>query len=130
MTIPFWCLMIVAFIPYFLALAGGYMKKRQFGSMDNADPRTQAQQLTGAGARTWASQSNAWEALGFFTAAVVVAHLAGADPERSAVAAVVFLATRILHPVFYLANLAALRSLAVTVGLGAGAYLFFLAAAA
>ena len=41
----------------------------------------------GEGARVQAAQQNAWEALPVFAAAVFVAHLAGADPERSSVAA-------------------------------------------
>jgi uncharacterized MAPEG superfamily protein len=65
-----------------------------------------------------------------FVAAVLVAHLAGADPDRSAAAALVFVAARILHPIFYIANLDLLRSSTFAVGFGSCLYLFALAAGA
>jgi uncharacterized MAPEG superfamily protein len=123
-----WCLLVIAFMPYVLALLGIYYRIEQFGDWDNANPRAQYARLEGAGWRVWAAQQNAWEALGLFTATVAVAHLAGADAEKSAVAAVVFLATRLLHPVLYVANLATLRSIAVGVGLFSCSYMFVLAA--
>jgi len=128
MTTPMWCLLVIAFMPYVLALLGIYYRIEQFGDWDNANPRAQYARLEGAGWRVWAAQQNAWEALGLFTATVAVAHLAGADAEKSAVAAVVFLATRLLHPVLYVANLATLRSIAVGVGLFSCIYMFVLAA--
>jgi len=79
MTIPMWCLLIIAFIPYVLALLGIYFRIEQFGHWDNDNPRAQYARLEGAGWRVWAAQQNAWEALGLFTATVVVAHLAEAD---------------------------------------------------
>lgn len=128
MTTPFWCLVITAFIPYFLALIGLFYRIRQFGNWDNDNPRAQYARLEGAGWRAWAAQQNAWEALGLFTVTVVIAHLAGADAEKSAVAAVIFLVTRLLHPVLYLANLATLRSLVVVTGLFSCMYMIMLAA--
>ena len=130
MTTPFWCLLIVAFLPYLLAVTGIFFRIRQFGDWDNDNPRAQYARLEGAGWRVWCAQQNAWEALALFTATVAVAHLAGADPEKSALAASIFLATRLLHPVLYVANLATLRSITVTIGLGSCIYLFVLAAAA
>lgn len=130
MTTPFWCLLVVAFLPYLLAAAGLYFRIHQFGHWDNDNPRGQYAKLEGAGWRVWASQQNAWEALGLFTATVAVAHLAGADAEKSGTAAIIFLITRLLHPFLYVANLATLRSIDVIVGMGACIYLFALAAGA
>jgi uncharacterized MAPEG superfamily protein len=130
MTTPFWCLLVVAFLPYLLALGGLYFRIKQFGHWDNDNPRGQYAQLEGVGWRVWASQQNAWEAMGLFTATVAVAHLAGADAEKSATAAIIFLVTRLLHPVLYMANLATLRSIDVIVGLLACMYLFVLAVGA
>jgi uncharacterized MAPEG superfamily protein len=90
----------------------------------------QAAALTGTGARVNAAQLNAWEALAVFSASVFVAHLAGADPGGSATASVVFVAARILHAVFYVTDLAPLRSLSFAVAFGACLRLFWLAAAA
>lgn len=130
MTTPFWCLLIAVFIPYVLAGTSGYFKAKQFGAIDNNNPRAQAAQLTGAGARAWAAQQNAWEALAVFTAAVVVAHLAGADAGRSAMAAQLFLGARVLHAIFYIADLATARSAIFFVGFGSCLWLFWLAASA
>ena len=117
-------------LPFVLAGLGGYYRFRQFGSVDNKTPRKQSTALEGAGMRAVAAQQNAWEALAVFTAAVVVAHLAGADAGTSATASLVFLAARILHPIFYITNLDALRSLSFVVGFGACLALFVSAARA
>jgi uncharacterized MAPEG superfamily protein len=59
-----------------------------------------------------------------------VAHLAGADPRLSAIAAGVFLGTRVLHPILYIADIATARSIVFLVGLGCNIWLFVLAARA
>lgn len=130
MTTPFWCLLVVAVLPYVLANMGGYFKFKQFGNVDINHPREQAARLEGIGARAVAAQMNAWEALGVFSAAVFMAHLAHADAEASATAAKIYVATRIAHPVFYIANIAPARTAVFLVGMGALARLFWLAAAA
>jgi uncharacterized MAPEG superfamily protein len=130
MTTPFWCLLIAVILPYVLSAAGGYFRMSQLGSLDNKHPRAQYAALQGTGARAWAAQQNAWEALPVFASAVLVAHLAGADPGRSATAALLFVAARVLHPIFYLANLDILRSLIFFVGFGSCLWLFVLAAQA
>lgn len=130
MTTPLWCLVIVALLPYVLSFTGGYFRLRQLGGVDNKHPRQQVAKLEGVGARAYAAQANAWEALGFFTAAVVVLHLANPEAARGATAANLslgFLATRVLHPIFYLANQDLLRSLAFLAGLGCVFGLFWIA---
>lgn len=130
MSTPLWCLVIVALLPYVLSFTGGYFRLRQFGGVDNKHPRQQIAQLEGVGARAYAAQANAWEALAFFTAAVAVLHLANSEAARGATAANLslgFLATRVLHPIFYLANLDVLRSIAFLVGLGCVIGLFWIA---
>lgn len=116
MTVPFWCLFIGALIPTLLAFTGGYFKSQQFGNVDNNNPRQQSAQLTGAGARAVAAQSNAWEALAVFTAAVTVNSLGGGDPGTAATMSGIWLAARIVHAGAYLADKAPLRSLSFLVG--------------
>ena len=128
MTTPLWCLAAVAFLPYVCAWTGAYFKFQQFGTIDNKNPRRQAKELEGVGERLAAAQANAWEALPFFTAAVVTAHLAGAAPGTAATLSEVFLVTRILHPIFYAADLDKLRSLAFVVGFACVVGLFWIAA--
>jgi uncharacterized MAPEG superfamily protein len=126
MTTPLWCLVIVAILPYVLAPLGGYFRIQQFKGLDNKHPRIQQAKMEGIGARALVAQQNAWEALAFFTAAVVVSHFTQADPGTASKLSVGFLVTRILHPVLYLANIDTLRSLVFLVGLGCGFGLFWI----
>jgi uncharacterized MAPEG superfamily protein len=130
MTTPLWCLLIIAALPYVLAFTGGYFKMRQFGAVDNKHPRIQAAKLEGIGARAAGAQQNAWEALGFFTAVIAVLHFANplaASGSTAANLSLVFLATRVLHPILYLANLDLARSLVFLIGLVCGAALLWIA---
>jgi uncharacterized MAPEG superfamily protein len=123
-TTPMWSLLVVAVLPYVLSTLTGVYRKRELGAIDNKNPRAQQAALTGVGARAVAAQQNAWEALAFFAPAVLVSQLAGADPGWAATLSVGFVATRVVHPIFYLADLDALRSLAFLVGLVCGIGLF------
>ena len=130
MTTPVWCLLVAVILPYVWAGTGGDYKKQQFGSIDANHPRAQSAALKEAGARANAAQLNSWEALPVFGAAVTVAHLAGADAGLSVAASILFVAARVLHGVFYIRDLAPLRSLSFVVGFGACLWLFGLAARA
>ena len=128
MTIPFWCLLVVLIIPYLLAGASGYFRAKQLGTVDLNNPRQQATLLTGPGARVYAAQQNAWEAAAVFTAAVLVAHFAGADAQMSANLAMAFVAFRVLHAVAYTADWAIPRSLLFLGAFVSAIWLFVLAA--
>lgn len=130
MTTPLWCLVILAFIPYPLAFVGSYFKTRQFGKLDNKHPREQAAKLEGVGARAVAAQANAWEALAVFTAVIAVLHLANPEAARGGTAANLslgFLATRVVHPIAYLANIDLLRSVVFIVGIACAVGLVWIA---
>jgi uncharacterized MAPEG superfamily protein len=116
-TTPFWCLLVTVLIPYFIAGTTGYLKSRDLGSVDNDHPRDQATQFAAgsAGRRAVAAQQNAWEATAVFTAAVLVAHLAGAAEGASAAAALVFVVARVAHAFCYVSGLATLRSVSFLV---------------
>lgn len=126
MSILFVCLFIGALLPIVLSWVGGYFRVQQFGSIDNKHPRAQAAGLEGPGARAMAAQKNAWEALAIFTAAVVVHTARGGSSETVSILALVWLAARVLHAVFYLADLDALRSLVFLVATGCAVGVFFL----
>ncbi|MBD2857464.1 MAPEG family protein [Spongiibacter sp. KMU-158] len=128
MTIAFWCLLIACLLPIVTAWACGYFRMKQLGKVDNKHPRAQYLQLEGAGARAVAAQQNAWEALPIFASGVLVAHAAGVAQGNADMAAMIFVAARILYPVFYIANIDMLRSLSFIVGLGASISLFVMAA--
>jgi uncharacterized MAPEG superfamily protein len=117
MTTPFWCLLAAVLLPILIAFSGSFYRAKQFGSADNNNPRAQAQKLEGAGARAYAAQANAWEALAMFTVAVLVSHLAGVPESEAAPWAIAFVIARVLHPIFYIRDLAPLRSASFLVGM-------------
>lgn len=125
MTPPFICvalafaLVIVSHWPVIFAKwKGGY---------DNKNPRDQADKLEGWGARAWAAEQNAIENFAPFAAAVIIAHLSGADAQRSALLAYVFVGARALHLATYIADLDYLRTTLWFMGMLATAGLFVLA---
>jgi len=127
-TIPLWCLLIAVLLPNVLAGVGGYYRSRLPGGMDNNNPREQVKTLTGAGARAYAAQQNAWEALAVFTVAVFAAHVLGADPIMSARLALAWVALRVLHAVCYLADWGTPRSLVHIGAVVCAVWLFLLGA--
>jgi uncharacterized MAPEG superfamily protein len=127
MTTVLACLLIAVLIPYVLSGIGGYHKGRQLGKLDNNNPRAQAAQLTGAGARAVAAQQNAWEALAVFTASLAAAVFAGVEPGRVILPALIFVTARIAHAVCYLADLASARSSAFFVATLACVWIFVMA---
>ncbi len=124
MTIVLWCLLLMTILPILLAFVGAYFRTSQLGEFDNNNPREQVKALTGAGSRAYAAQQNAWEALAVFTAAVVSAYISQADAGTAANLAIAFVVFRILHAALYLADLAALRSLAFMGGMFCAVWLF------
>ena len=64
------------------------------------------------------AQLNAFEAFAPFAAGVLMAQLAGVDPQRITWLAIAFVALRLLHGVFYLTGTHRARSLVWFAGLG------------
>lgn len=108
MAIAYWCILIAAFLPYVwvtVAKAGGER-------YNNRDPRGWlAKQDNPRSHRANAAQLNAYEAFAPFAASVLMAQFAGVDPTRISLLAIVFVVLRVLHGVFYIADVHALRSL-------------------
>ena len=128
MSTILYVLFAISFLPIFLAWVGVYFRIKQFRHFDNYHPRQQQAALEGAGARTQAAQANAWEALIVFTMVCFIAYASGLDLNRLDGVALLYLATRVLHPVLYIANLAWLRSGVFAVGMGCCLYIVYLAA--
>lgn len=112
-----WCLVITTFLPLALAGVGGVFRKREFGVLDNHLPRVQQQQMTGVGARMLGAQQNAWEAVMLFTPVVMITQFAGVDPVKAGITGIVFVVARLLHGLFYFADMDKLRSLSFIVGM-------------
>ncbi|MEY4001221.1 MAG: hypothetical protein RI968_339 [Pseudomonadota bacterium] len=99
MTIAFWCLLVVAVLPIVcagIAKAGGE-------AYDNHNPREWLDRQEGFRKRATAAQQNSWEAFGFFTAAVFVAHASGGPSEAVDQMAMAFVVARALYILTYVA---------------------------
>ena len=120
-------LLILCILPISGAWIAGYHKNKQLGTVDNKEPRTQANQLTGAGARACAAQANSWEALAIFSAAVLALVIAGVDLASISTLALIYTGLRIAYIPLYIGNVDQLRSLVFLGGFGICMYLFYLA---
>ncbi|WP_157956787.1 MAPEG family protein [Salinicola halimionae] len=109
MNLPLWCLLITALLPFWLAFWSSSARRREFGHLDNHHPRQQYAQMEGKGARLWAAQGNAWEALALFTAGIVAVQTTGGG-WLADLACIVFVLARIGHGCCYAMDLATLRS--------------------
>jgi uncharacterized MAPEG superfamily protein len=125
MTIPFACLLVAVLIPYVLSALVGRYRAEQFGSVDMRHPREQQRNLEGKGARAQAAQDHAREMLPVFASAVFVSHLTGGDPRPAAALSIVFVAMRILHPVFYIGDVPTARAGVFLIGLFCCIAMFF-----
>ena len=125
MATAYWCILIAAFLPYvWVAVA-----KASGQRYDNRDPRAwQAKQDNPRSHRANGAQLNASEAFAPFAAGVLMAQVAGVDPQRIGMLAIAFVVLRALHGVFYVAGTHALRSLVWFGGFACVLWLMLLAA--
>lgn len=128
MTVAYWCVLIALFLPY---VATGIAKSSGAGfkPSDNHDPRTFLNNLSGLAKRANSAQINGFEVNPAFFAAVIVAHLAGGSQQVTQdVLAVLFVTSRLLYLICYLADWAAARTAVWVIGMGLIAALFITAA--
>lgn len=118
MTVAFWCVLVAILLP--IGCAGiAKIGSGKFGMRNNHDPRAFLDKLEGFPKRAHAAQLNSYEVTPAFAAAVIIAHIAGnAQLVTIDVLAVLFITSRLLYIIFYLTDLAALRSLAWVAGMG------------
>lgn len=117
MTVALWCILIALFLPLLCALIAKLSSGR-FGLRDNHDPRAFLDTLSGLPRRAHAAQQNGYEAFPAFAAAVLVADIVGnAEQVTQDVLAVLYITSRLLYIICYLADWAALRSLVWFAGL-------------
>ena len=117
MTIILICWLVAAILPYVWAGASVPFRNAQFGRVELGQPRVQAEQLQDGGARAWGAQQNAWEALIVFSVANAAGFAAGLEPAGTwSTLACVWVAARIGHGIFYIADLAPLRVAAFVTG--------------
>lgn len=109
MSIAYWCILAAAALPYVWVV----FAKRGAADYNNKDPRGWlAKQDSYRVRNANGAHLNAFEAFAPFAAGVLMAQFAGVDPARISMLAIAFVALRILHGIFYLTAIHALRSLA------------------
>ncbi|UVK98447.1 MAPEG family protein [Pseudomonas sp. B21-048] len=118
MTVALWCILIAICLPY-LCTGVAKFSGGKFGLKQNHDPRAFLDSLEGVARRAHSAQLNSFEVTPAFAAAVIVAHLAGnAELVTINVLSVLFITSRLLYIICYLADWAILRSLVWTIGMG------------
>ncbi len=128
MTLANYCLIIAAVLPIVcagLAKSRGFGKSRRDGGYDNHEPRAWLSRQTGWQARANAAQANSFEALPLFYAGVLAAQQMQLNQGRIDLLAISFIVLRLVYIGLYLANVAALRSLAWVAGMGVCVAMFF-----
>jgi uncharacterized MAPEG superfamily protein len=110
MTFAYWMIVVAMFLPYAAVVLA------KSGGVDNHAPRATLATLTGWRQRADWAHRNHFEAFAPFAAAVVIAELAAAPQAKIDLAAGAFVALRVLYTALYLADRAALRSLAWSLG--------------
>lgn len=128
MTIAYWCVLVALFLPY-LSTATAKAVSGGFSPRHNHDPRALLDNLSGLGRRANNAQLNSFEVTPAFSAAVIIAHLAG-GAEQSLIdqLAMAFVVSRILYFLCYLADWATLRSLVWFANMGLIISLFVVSA--
>jgi uncharacterized MAPEG superfamily protein len=111
MPILLYTLFAMMFMPLILTWVNVYFRYKDFGAVDNNNPRHQVSQQTGTGARVQAAQANTWEALIIYSITCFLAFASGADLHQFDDVALVYLGLRIAYVGFYIINKATLRSL-------------------
>ena len=112
-TIAYWCVLIAALLPIACAALAKYgmmSTPRREGGFDNHNPRGWLARQTDWRARANAAQQNTFEALPFFFAAVIIAHILQAAQTRLDIMALLFVFLRIAYIMMYVADLAKARS--------------------
>ncbi|WP_431096691.1 MAPEG family protein [Polaromonas aquatica] len=112
-TIAYWCVLIMALMPIICAAIAKYgtmSTPRRDGGFDNHNPRGWLARQTDWRSRANAAQANTFEALPFFFAAVIIAHLLQAGQTRLDILALLFVVLRIAYIMMYIADLAKARS--------------------
>ncbi|NMM10449.1 MAG: glutathione metabolism protein [Polaromonas sp.] len=119
-TVAYWCVLIAALLPIVcagIAKSGMMSTSPREGGYDNNNPRSWLARQTDWRARANAAQANTFEALPFFFAAVIIAHLLQADQTRLDILALMFIVLRIAYIMMYVADWAKARSLLWTLAL-------------
>ena len=110
MTVAFWTLLVAIVFPWLMA----FVKKSSLasnGTYNNSAPRAQSEKLQGLSRRALWAEQNSFEILPAYIAAILVAHMAGANQAYVDLLALLFISLRALYLLCYLMSWATLRSI-------------------
>ena len=119
-TFAYWCLLVAALLPLgcsYLSKSVGFGKPRSKGGFDNREPRAWLDKQQGWRARANAAQSNTFEALPFFFAAVIIAHQTGGRQALIDLLAFAFIIVRLIYVALYVGGMGTARSFTWLAGL-------------
>ena len=108
MTIAYWCVLSIIFMPIIWALIA---RLPSFNLQANLVPRPTADELTGYQQGFYWAHLNALESVAPFSAVVIIAHQLNGAQGTIDMLAMTFVGLRIAHAVAYVAQLGVLRSL-------------------
>ena len=131
MTIANWCVLTACLLPVLtvgLAKISSAKLPSGAGRYSNANPREWAKGLTGWQQRANAAQSNGFEVLPLFIAAIVLAQQAHVEQGRVDNLALAFIVLRLFYIAAYLVNIGWARTLFWMGGEGICVALFFMMA--
>ncbi len=112
-TAAYWCLLLAALLPIVcagIAKSGTFTKPRREGGFDNHDPRAWLARQTDWRARANAAQANTFEALPFFFAAVIVAHMLGAGQTKLDILCFLWVLLRCAFIIAYVGDMPKVRT--------------------
>ena len=112
-TIAYWCVLFAAILPIVcagIAKSGMFTIAPDKGGYDNNNPRSWLARQGDWRSRANAAQANTFEALPFFFAAVIIAHMLQAPQTRLDILALIFIVLRIAYVIMYVGDLAKARS--------------------
>jgi len=113
MTVAYWCAFIAAMLPYVWSMSWRWPV---YSFEANLAPRRFEETLTGWRQRAHWAHLNAFENFPPFVAAVIIAQQLDAPQATVDGLALTFIAMRLAHGIFYIANIGVLRSLAFAGG--------------
>ncbi|MGL6072370.1 MAPEG family protein [Craterilacuibacter sp.] len=125
MNFALWSLLLASVLPLLWAVLS-----KAGAPYDNSRPREVLARASGYRQRANWAQQNGWEAFAPWAAAVLVAQLMGVAHSTQDIAAIIFIAARLAHGVFYIMDKPMLRSLAWLAGFVAMVGLYMAAAMA
>ncbi|MBW4476523.1 MAG: MAPEG family protein [Tolypothrix brevis GSE-NOS-MK-07-07A] len=114
MTIFLYSIAAAAVLIYLPFLVVGYARMRV--GYDQSAPRAMFDKLPPYAQRaTWAHQ-NSFEGFMIFATAALMAYVTGVNSPIAVIAAIAFVAARLLYSIFYILNIPLMRSLMFAVG--------------